>query len=313
MSDLHTPRDDQALKHVLHTIADRGQSLGRGAAVSRAALDAVGPVSKHSMTLTAGAGVKLARVEQELAASGLTLGPLPPGALELELAAFVEGPLAGLRAIAGGRLEPVASRLRGLLADGSVVETSVGPRSATGPDLGALFHGGDGRLALLTEATVRGFPKPEERVERRGEFPLARAFVDAVRAALGDGLWPWSLAASGGGVGGAVHAQVHLWGSSAQAHREAATWEKAVAQVGGRRVAGEPIRAAGAGLKEATWEAVERALERGLSLELSRPSLASVLVRGEVEGLRVDGPGHWAAPAGLLAALDPRELLGGAR
>ena len=141
---LRRPADERALAEVLQVLKDRGARLRpRAAPVPRRGSRGIGTIEARSMTVR-GAGRRDAR--------GLGAGAAPeePDARRAAarrrgretLADFLEGPHAGLRAIPGGRLEPLCARLEGMTSDGRVFVTQPGPRSAAGPDLTALFLGG---------------------------------------------------------------------------------------------------------------------------------------------------------------------------
>jgi FAD/FMN-containing dehydrogenase len=117
----------------------------------------------ESMTVDVGSGVLLSALEKFLNEHDLSLGPLSPEAFQLKLGDFLEGPLAGLRSVPMGRVEPISARLLVVTHEGYSFETSRAPRSAAGPDLNALFLASHGAYGRIIEATVRVFPKPQSR------------------------------------------------------------------------------------------------------------------------------------------------------
>ena len=142
------PASERELIELLHTLRDSNGRLGHDATLDRSALNAIGQIDPQSMTIDVQAGAELKAVEAALTSQALTLGALPPAAWSSTVARYLEGPYAGLRAIAGGRLEPLCARLDGVFADGRHFISSPGPRSAAGPDLKALFLGASGRLGI---------------------------------------------------------------------------------------------------------------------------------------------------------------------
>ncbi len=304
------PASERELVELLHVLGDHRLALHRDVALSRARLDRVGPVAARSMTVPVGAGVVLRDLDEQLRPHGLSLGPLTPAAMGLRLGDFLDGCYAGLRAIPGGRLEPLCTSLTAVLADGRRLKTSDAPRSAAGPDLSALVLGGHGRLAVTTEATVRCLPLPERDVRMAFSFPSAERFVSAVQRALAEGLSPWRVHADP--RSGRVVAELR-WASSVGAvERDRALLARCVDEAGGRG-AGEGEREGPVAVEyEATWAAVRASLEQGRALQLFRLSLASVVARGEVEGVPLDEPRAWTSLAGRLLALDARRVLGGA-
>lgn len=303
------PGDQRALTDALHVLADRGARLARDATLSRAKLVDVGHVQAHSMTVDAGAGVVLQRLEDRLRTFGLSVGPLSPAAMHLTLAEYLEGPYAGLRAIPGGRLEPLCTKLVAVLADGRRLETSDAPRSAMGPDLSALILGGHGRLGLVVRARVRCYPLPEADVRTTFSVPSPAAFVTAFTRAIADGAWPWRVHVDP--RSGRVVAEVRSAGSTGAVERDRELLARCVDAVGGRP-SGDAEREGPVSVEhESTWDAVRQSLEAGHPLQLFRLSLGTVVARGDVEGVPLDEPGSWTSLGGRLLALDPKSVLGG--
>jgi len=304
------PSDERELANALHVLADQGARLHRDVTLSRARLNDVGHVEAKSMTVEAGAGVVLQHLDDRLRTFGLTVGPLSPAAMHLTLADFLEGPYAGLRAIPGGRLEPVCTRLVALLPDGRRLETSEAPRSATGPDLSALVLGGHGRLGLVTRARVRCYPLPESDVRTTFSLQTPAAFVTALTRALAEGAWPWRVHVDP--RSGRVVAEVRLAGTPGAVERDRELLARCVDDAGGRP-SGDAEREGPVAVEhESTWDAVRAALEATRPVQLFRLSLASVVARGEDMGVRLDEPTAWTSLGGRLLALDPRAVLGAA-
>jgi len=97
-------RAERELAATLDRLRQHQGRLHRDAQLSRANLRALAHRS-HSGVAQVAAGVPLVVLERELGEHALSLGPLSPGATALDVAAFLEGPYAGLRAVPGGRLE----------------------------------------------------------------------------------------------------------------------------------------------------------------------------------------------------------------
>ncbi|MFZ5444684.1 MAG: FAD-binding oxidoreductase [Myxococcota bacterium] len=306
------PADERELIEVLHVLADRGVKLHRDIALSRARMLDVGHVQQRSMTVRVGAGVVLRELDARLRSAGLTLGPLSPAAMALRLGEFLEGPYAGLRSICGGRLEPLCTSISAVLSDGRRLQTSHAPRSAAGPDLSALVLGGQGRLAVATAATVRCEPHCERDVRVTWSFPRAAAFVAGLQHAIAEGFWPWRVHVDP--RGGAVLAEIRWASTVGSVERDRDLITRCAQQAGGHGLSelsvgdgDEPVSE-----REATWGAVQRALEAGRPLQLFRLTLATVIARGEVDGLRLDTPAAWHPLSARLLAVDGRGILGGA-
>ena len=106
------------------------------------------------------AGTTGPRIEALLRAEGLTLGHFPQSFELSTLGGWVATRSSGQQSLGYGRIERLFA--------GGVVESPAGtlqlptfPASAAGPDLRELVLGSEGRLGIITEATVRVRPVPE--------------------------------------------------------------------------------------------------------------------------------------------------------
>jgi FAD/FMN-containing dehydrogenase len=162
-----------------------------------APINRIGRPDPVSLTVRAEAGARVLDVEDAAQREGLTLGPLLPGARAGSVGAWLAGPTRGNRAIPGGRLETAALTVRGMLADGTPVETRAAPRSATGPDLDHVTLGAAGLTTVVAAATLRLFPRPSafDRATARVADP-GPALARVVRA----GLDPWQARIEGNRV-----------------------------------------------------------------------------------------------------------------
>ncbi len=305
-----TPGSAREVAQALHALADAGARLHREAQLDRSKLAALGHPHPASMTVQVGAGVKLLELDHHLRPKGLTVGPLSPAAMQLSVAEFLEGPYAGLRAIPMGRLEPICTRVEGVLHDGRLVQTPLAPRSAAGPDLSALFFGAHGRLGVVTGATLRCLPVPDSDVRATFSFASVGAFLTALRRVLAEGMVPLRVHVDT--RAGRVLTQLRWSGSFGAVERDRELLLRAVDDAGGRAAGDEEREAPVAVEHEATWDQVRLALERPTTLQLFRLSLASVIARGDVAGVPLDAPSAWSSLGGRLLALDPNAVFGGA-
>lgn len=109
---------------------------------------------------TFGAGITGPDLEAQLRARGYTLGHYPQSFELSTLGGWIVTRSTGQQSLGYGRIEK-------LFAGGKLV-TPVGtlelppfPASAAGPDLREIVLGSEGRLGILTEATIRATPLPE--------------------------------------------------------------------------------------------------------------------------------------------------------
>jgi alkyldihydroxyacetonephosphate synthase len=127
---------------------------------------------------TFGAGVAGPDLEAQLRAAGFTLGHYPQSFEYSTLGGWIATRSSGQQSLGYGRIEQLFA--------GGHIETPAGaldlpsfPASAAGPDLRELVLGSEGRLGIITEATVRVTPLPKQEEFRAVFFPS----WDAGRAA----------------------------------------------------------------------------------------------------------------------------------
>lgn len=272
-------------------------------------------INTRAALITAGAGVPLATLEAFAHEQDLSLGTLSPGARALTLGTFLEGPYAGLRHVVGGRLDPVTTSLAVMLPDGRMHTSHPAPRHAAGPDLDALFLGGEGRFGLVVEATVRLLPRAHARAWTTFSFPDEGALVGAAglllqsgaaveTCVLGYGMERWVLS-------------LELAGTADSVERDMTALSSRAARAGGRPSGQALGVAAETPEHRVTWdEAAAAVREQGVWLRLFRPAVQSVLAQGTT-GVGVPmTSGAWHSAdvgtwASVAAAVDPEGVLGG--
>jgi alkyldihydroxyacetonephosphate synthase len=109
---------------------------------------------------TFGAGTAGPDLEAELRARGWTLGHFPQSFEQSTLGGWVATRSSGQQSLGFGRIEALFAGGR-LEAPAGTLDLPPHPASAAGPDLRQLVLGSEGRLGILTEATVRASPLPE--------------------------------------------------------------------------------------------------------------------------------------------------------
>lgn len=135
-------------------------------------------------TVTAGAGVTIAQVQQALGAVGLWL-PLELGSWQ---SATVGGVVAtnagGTRVLRHGHVRTLLAGVEAVLGSGEIVSRLDGWRKDNnGPDLAGLLCGSEGTLGVITAATFRVVPRPTGGVLLGVLFPDWVGLVAAAVAA----------------------------------------------------------------------------------------------------------------------------------
>jgi hypothetical protein len=300
-----SPRDDAELRLIVSQFHRAGEPLIPAAELVRSALSSVGPVQVKSGLVEAGAGATVGDIDRAAETLGLTVGPLSPKALELELATFLEGPYAGLRPVLGGRLEPLALAIEAILPDGILYVSRPAPRSAAGPDLDALLLGGEGRFGWVSRATLRLLPRPAVRQRVVYSFGAPEALCTAARYLLAAGCnvqLGWAQT-----KGSRILLELELGGSPDTVERDLSTCSHHVAEAGGR-ASGQTLDDAPHGEeRELSWQEVCRELELRGRLSLHRLSVDGVIAMGATRGRTLaprqpwDSAGLWDRIAEALA------------
>jgi alkyldihydroxyacetonephosphate synthase len=143
-------------------------------------LNQLAALDKTSRLATFGAGVRGPELEAGLNSLGYTLGHFPQSFEFSTLGGWIATRSSGQQSYYYGRIENLFA--------GGQIETPVGtlelpilPASAAGPDLRQVILGSEGRMGVITHATVRIQPLPESEVFYGVFFREWDAAVEAVR------------------------------------------------------------------------------------------------------------------------------------
>ncbi len=137
-------------------------------------------LDETSLLATFGAGITGPDLEAHLRARGCTLGHFPQSFEYSTLGGWIAARSSGQQSLHYGRIEDLFA--------GGTLETPAGelvlppfPASAAGPDLRQLVLGSEGRLGVLTAATVRVSPLPHSEIFQAVFFPDFARGLEAVR------------------------------------------------------------------------------------------------------------------------------------
>jgi alkyldihydroxyacetonephosphate synthase len=133
-----------------------------------------------SQLATFGAGVTGPDLEAQLRARGYTLGHFPQSFEYSTLGGWVVTRSSGQQSLRYGRIEQLFAGGKLETPDGTL-DLPTFPASAAGTDLREMVLGSEGRLGILTEATVRITPQPAREEFHAVFFPDWRHAEDAVR------------------------------------------------------------------------------------------------------------------------------------
>jgi alkyldihydroxyacetonephosphate synthase len=159
--------------------------------VDLARLNRLRRFDEASKLATFGAGVLGPDLEAQLRARGCTLGHFPQSFEFSTLGGWIATRSSGQQSLGYGRIEKLFAGGR-LESPAGALELPPFPASAAGPDLREVVLGSEGRLGILTEATVRATPLPHVEAFHAVFFPDFERGRQAARHIMQAGL-PLSL------------------------------------------------------------------------------------------------------------------------
>jgi FAD/FMN-containing dehydrogenase len=119
-------------------------------------LTELGPVSRVSRQVTAGAGVTLAALTAHARAAGLDFGVDLAARDSATVGGMVATNAGGIRVIRHGSMREQVAGVEAALIDGRVLSRLDGPaKDSTGYDIGHLLAGSEGTLAVITRLRLR--------------------------------------------------------------------------------------------------------------------------------------------------------------
>ena len=138
-------------------------------------------------------GVTLAELDAALAPHGLAY-PVYPGEYSASLGGNVATNAGGMRAVKYGVTRHQVLGLEAVLATGEIIRTGGKFVKATaGYDLTQLIIGSEGTLALVTEATLRLYPRTPYTATVLAPFPSLDAVTHAIPRIVASGIGPMIL------------------------------------------------------------------------------------------------------------------------
>lgn len=120
-------------------------------------------VNETALTVTAQAGINGQHLEWAANQRGLTVGHYPASQRATTLGGWLAPRGSGTLSTKYGKAEDMVLSLEVVLPTGEIIRTLPTPNHASGPNLMQLFVGSEGTLGVITEATLRADPLPEER------------------------------------------------------------------------------------------------------------------------------------------------------
>lgn len=171
-------------------VAGGAQPPAGAVVLDTGALDQILGIDEENLTVTAQAGVFLAKLEAWLSKKGYTTGHYPQSIDLAQLGGLAATRSAGQFSTKYGNIEDLLVGLEAVLPDGTAVRIGPVPRWAAGPDLRGLWLGSEGVLGVITEVTLKIIPKPAGRWLGAYAAPSVRDGLMIIQAMLREGWRP---------------------------------------------------------------------------------------------------------------------------
>lgn len=183
-------------------VTARGSGTGlSGAAVPRAdgivlsfeRMNRILDIDVDNLVAVVEPGVTLDQLDEALAPHGL-IYPVFPGEYSASLGGNVATNAGGMRAVKYGVTRHQVVGLEAVLPGGEVIRTGGRyVKGSTGYDLTQLIIGSEGTLAMVTEATLRLYPRCEHQATVLAPFETLAAVTEAVPKIVASGIEPMIL------------------------------------------------------------------------------------------------------------------------
>jgi alkyldihydroxyacetonephosphate synthase len=144
----------------------------------------------ENLMVTVECGLNGALYEEHLNRRGFTGGHIPQSIRCSTVGGWLACRAAGQFSSRYGKIEDMVVALEAVLPDGTVFSGRRVPRTATGPRLDHLFIGSEGALGVITAATLRIWPCPEERSLLSFAFAGLEEGLEAARLIIRAGARP---------------------------------------------------------------------------------------------------------------------------
>jgi len=143
-------------------------------------LDKLLAIDRHSRLARVQAGVFGPDLERQLAAQGYTLGHFPDSFPHSTLGGWIATRSSGMQSDRYGDVADLVRGLRVVTPSGTLITRPI-PASSTGPSVREMLLGSEGRLGIITEATVHVRKLPERRTILGYLFPTWSDGLAAMR------------------------------------------------------------------------------------------------------------------------------------
>jgi len=144
-------------------------------------MDRVLAIDEHNCTVTSETGIYQADLEETLAKRGYTLNFFPASHYCSTFGGFLANRGSGTLSSKYGKIEDLVISMEVVLPTGEITRTLPVRDHSAGPELNKLFLGSEGTFGVITNATLKMYPQPEERRFNAFLFKTLEDAIDAGR------------------------------------------------------------------------------------------------------------------------------------
>jgi len=150
-------------------------------------------IDEDSLVVATQTGIIVQELEWKLNKKGYTMGHFPASMFCATMAGMLAHRGSGVLSTKYGKIEDMVINMQIVLPTGEIIRTAPVPRHAAGPDLNQLFIGSEGTFGIITEATFKIHPIPEERRFRAFVFKDFHGAYEAARKMMVTRLRPCAI------------------------------------------------------------------------------------------------------------------------
>ncbi len=147
-------------------------------------------INDLDLTVTAEAGINGKILEEKLNSRGYTSRHIPQSLPASTLGGWIATKAAGQFSTKYGKIENLVLGLEAVLPNGEIINSKIKPASSTGPEIEKLFLGSEGTIGVITKATLKIWPLPEEKKLLSFKFKSFTESLEAARKILRKGIYP---------------------------------------------------------------------------------------------------------------------------
>ena len=147
-------------------------------------------VSSEDFTGRFQSGVVLEDAAKSLSSADMLLGHDPWSRPIATIGGAISTDGVGYTAARYGSMGEQVLGVEAVLADGEIIRTRASQKPTNGLSLNHLLIGAEGTFGIITEATLRVFPQPEERFVAGVDFPIFEAGFEAICRLYAEGVRP---------------------------------------------------------------------------------------------------------------------------